>query len=116
LLPEDERKLAEQWLGVPRSVFEVEQARPGHSVTVRDVRTGEVLEVTERGRALERGQLICSRVLPTGEGFAFLGGIDPVEPDERDELLALLDDAPDPVELVGFLSRRFAEAELDDDQ
>jgi hypothetical protein len=116
LLPEDERKLAEQWLGVPRSVFEVEQARPGHSVTVRDVRTGEVLEVTERGRALERGQLICSRVLPTGEGFAFLGGIDPVEPDERDELLALLDHAPDPVELVGFLSRRFAEAELDDDQ
>lgn len=116
LLPEDERKLAEQWLGVPRSVFEVEQARPGHSVTVRDVRTGEVLEVTERGRALERGQLICSRVLPTGEGFAFFGGIDPVEPDERDELLALLDHAPDPVELVGFLSRRFAEAELDDDQ
>lgn len=116
LLPDDERQLAQQWLGVPRSVFEVEQVQPGHGVTVRDVRTGEVIEVTERGRALQPGQLICSRALPTGEGFAFFGGIDPVPPHERDELLALLDDEPDPVELVGFLSRWLAEPGLDDDQ
>lgn len=116
LLPDDERQLAQQWLGVPRSVFEVEQVQPGHRVTVRDVRTGEVREVTERGRGLEPGQLICSRVLPTGDGFAFFGGIDPVAPHERDELITLLDDEPDPVELVEFLSRRFAEPDLDDDQ
>ncbi|MDD7811571.1 SEC-C domain-containing protein [Mycobacterium sp. CSUR Q5927] len=115
LLPDDERQLAEQWLEVPRSVFEVEQVRPGHGVTVRDLRTGEVLEVTGRDRGLQPGQLICSRALPTGERFAFFGGIDPVEPDERDELLALLDDEPDPVELVSFLSRRFAPPDLDDD-
>lgn len=115
LLPDDERQLAEQWLGVPRSVFEVEQVRPGHGVTVRDVRTDEVFDVTERRRALQSGQLICSRALPTGDGFAFFGGIDPVAPQERDELLALLDDEPDPMELVGFLSRWLAPSELDDE-
>ncbi|WP_234825571.1 YecA family protein [Mycolicibacter senuensis] len=115
LLPDDERQLAGQWLEVPRAVFEVEQVRPGHSVTVRDVRTGEVFEVTTRSRALEPGQLICSRALPTGEGFAFFGGIDPVEPAERDELLALLDTDPDPVELVEFLSRRFAVSDVFDE-
>ncbi|MEZ0383980.1 SEC-C domain-containing protein [Mycobacterium sp. pW045] len=115
LLPDDERQLAEQWLQVPRAVFEIEQVRPGHSVTVRDVRIGEVLEVTTRSRALEPGQLICSRALPTGEGFAFFGGIDPVEPDERDELLALLDDEPDPVELVEFLSRWLAVSDVFDE-
>lgn len=115
LLPDDERQLAQQWLGVPRSVFEVEQVQPGHRVTVRDVRTGEVREVTERRRALQPGQLICSRALPTGEGFAFFGGIDPVEPQEQNELLALLDDEPDPVELVEFLSRWLAEPDLGDE-
>ena len=36
------------------------------------------------------------------------GGIEPVSIGERDDLIALLDDDPDPVELVAFLSRRFA--------
>ncbi len=41
LLPEDERVLAEQWLLTERSVFEVDEVHGGHSVTVRDVRTGD---------------------------------------------------------------------------
>ena len=41
LLPDDERLLAEQWLRVERSVFEVEQVRRGEGVAVRDVRTGD---------------------------------------------------------------------------
>ena len=36
LLPDDERLLAEQWLLVDRSVFEVEQVHRGQGVTVRD--------------------------------------------------------------------------------
>ena len=39
LLPDDERLLAEQWLLVDRSVFEVEKVSPGESITVRDTRT-----------------------------------------------------------------------------
>ena len=48
LLPDDERLLAEQWLLVDRSVFEVERVNPGESITVRDVRNGDVHEVRER--------------------------------------------------------------------
>ena len=45
LLPEDERLLAEQWLLVERSVFEVVDVRPGEGLTVRDLRTGDVHRV-----------------------------------------------------------------------
>jgi hypothetical protein len=110
LLPDDERLLAQQWLLVERSVLEVQQVRPGRGVTVRDVRTGDVHEVTERtaSRTLQPGQLICARVVPAGDVMEFFGGIEPVALHQRDQLIELLDDEPDPVTLVAYLSRRFA--------
>lgn len=45
LLPDDERLLAEQWLLVDRSVFDVEKVSPGKSIIVRDTRNGDVHEV-----------------------------------------------------------------------
>jgi tetratricopeptide (TPR) repeat protein len=110
LLPEDERLLAEQWLLAERSVFEVEQVRRGEGLTVRDVRTGDVHEVRERAasRQVKAGTLICARVVPVGDTVQIFGGIEPVELHERDELITLLDAAPDPAELVSFLTRRFA--------
>jgi hypothetical protein len=110
LLPEDERLLAEQWLLVDRSVFEVEQVRHGEGLTVRDVRTGDVHQVRERAasRQLKVGALICTRIVPAGDTTQIFGGIEPVELHERDGLVALLDAEPDPVALVSFLTRRFA--------
>ena len=111
LLPDDERSLAQQWLLIDRSLFEVEQVRPGRGLTVRDVRTGDVHEVQERtaSRQLKAEQLICTRVLPAGDGTAqFFGGLEPVALHDRSALIALLDEGPDPVEVVAFLSRRFA--------
>jgi SEC-C motif len=110
LLPDDERLLAEQWLLVERSVFEVEQVHPGQSVTVRDLRTGDTQEVRERAasRQLKAGQLVCAHVLPAGDSTQFFGGLEPVALHERDPLIGLLDTGPDPVTLVAQLSRRFA--------
>lgn len=110
LLPDDERLLAEQWLLVERSVFEVEQVQRGVSVTVRDVRTGDVHQVAEKAasRQLKPGQLICARPVPSGHTMQFFGGLEPVGLHERDPLVDLLDSEPDPVELVAYLSRRFA--------
>ena len=110
LLPEDERLLAEQWLLVERSVHEVVAVRRGEGMTLRDVRTGDVHEVRERAgsRQVKAGELYCARVVPAGDTMQIFGGIEPVSVGERDELIALLDDDPDPVELVAFLSRRFA--------
>ena len=79
-------------------------------MTVRDVRTGDVHEVREcaGSRRVKVGQLYCARVVPAGDTMQIFGGIEPVSLGERDGLIALLDDDPDPVELVAFLSRRFA--------
>ncbi len=114
LLPDDERLLAEQWLLVDRSVFEVERVNRGESLTVRDVRNGDVHEVRERTaiRQLKAGQLICARVVPAGDSMQFFGGAEPIALHERDALIDLLDAEPDPVELVSTLSRRFAPATL----
>ena len=110
LLPEDERSLAEQWLLVERSVHEVLAIRRGEQITFRDVRTGDVHAVRERAgsRQVTVGQLYCARVAPAADTMQIFGGIEPVSVGERDELIALLDEGADPVELVAFLSRRFA--------
>jgi hypothetical protein len=109
LLPDDERMLAQQWLLAERSVFEVEHVKPGHGVRVRDVRTGDTHEVSERAasRQLKPGQLVCARVVPAGDTMQFFA-LEPVALHERDPLIELLDTGADPVVLVAQLSRRFA--------
>ena len=110
LLPEDERLLAEQWLLIDRSVYEIECVRRGAGFTMRDVRTGDVHQVRERtaSQAVTAGMLVCARVVPAGDTTQIFGGMQPVALHERDELIALLDSEPDPLDLVFFLARRFA--------
>ena len=110
LLPEDERLLAEQWLLVERSVHEVLDVSRGQGFTLRDVRTGDVHQVRERAAStqVKVGELYCARVVPAGDTMQVFGGMEPVSLGERDDLMALLDDDPGPVELVAALSRRFA--------
>jgi hypothetical protein len=110
LLPADERSLAAQWLLTERSVFEVRSVRRGESITVRDVRTGDVHEVRERtaSRTLRHGNLFCARIVPAGDTMQIFGGLEPIKLHQRDELVELLDTEPDPSELVAFLTRRFA--------
>ncbi|MGH3778417.1 MAG: SEC-C domain-containing protein [Pseudonocardiaceae bacterium] len=110
LLPDDERLLAEQWLLIDRSVYEVERLRRGEGFTMRDVRTGDVHQARERtaSQVLKAGALVCARVVPAGDTTQIFGGIEPVALHERDELIALLDSGPDPLDLVAFLSRRLA--------
>lgn len=110
LLPDDERTLAEQWLLVERSVHEVVAVRPGEGMTMRDVRTGDVHEVRERSASsmVRVGEVLYGRVVPAGDTMQIFGGLEPLSLVERDQLVAILDDEPDPIELVAVLSRRFA--------
>jgi tetratricopeptide (TPR) repeat protein len=110
LLPDDERLLAKQWWLVDRSVYEISVVRRGEGFTVRDLRTGDTHEVRERtaSRQLRVGQLVCARIVPTGDAMQVFGGLEPVALHERDDLIALLDSEPGPLELVAFLTRRFA--------
>ena len=114
LLPDDERLLAEQWLLVDRSVYEVEAVHAGLEFTVRDLRSGDHHDVRDRAasRQLRAGMLVCSRIVPAGDTIQIFGGIEVIGLQQRDALIALLDAAPDPRGLVAFLSRRFAPPEL----
>lgn len=110
LLPDDERALGEQWLLIERSLYEVESVNPGAGITVRDLRTGDRHEVRERtaSRQLRPLDLVCCRVVPVGATTQIFGGVEPVSMNQREALMALLDANADPVELVEFLSGRFA--------
>lgn len=114
LLPDDERLMAQQWLLIERSLHEVVDVRPGEGMTLRDVRTGDRHDVLERSasRVVKVGEFYCGRVVPTGDVMQVFGGMEPVALNQREEVIALLDAEPDPVELVDYLSRRLAPIQM----
>ncbi|MBJ8341047.1 SEC-C domain-containing protein [Antrihabitans sp. YC3-6] len=115
LLPADELLLAQQWQLIERSLHEVESVRPGEGFTLRDVRTGDRNDVTERvaSKQLKVGEFICARVVPAGSVKQIFGGIEPIALSQREALLELLDsDDLDPADLVDFLSARYAPPSL----
>ena len=110
LLPEDEQLLAQQWLLVERSVYEVEDVERGVGFTTRDLRTGDRSTIAERlgSEQVSPGMLLCLRLLPTGGPDGIFGGVEPVGLQQVDALMEILDDEPTPEELVELLSARFA--------
>ncbi len=107
LLPSDEAMLAEQWALIGRSVFEVTEIRLDAGVTVRDLRTGDVLDVDERRgtRDLDVGSYVLTRPLPTGDGrLQFFGGITRVPDVMRDRLIEVLDAGPTAAELLSLVA------------
>ena len=97
LLPEDEVLLVAAWIPTKRSVYEITDVRQGVGVTVRDIATGERLEVCDRtfsqfSEPPRHGELICARVVPDGEGHQFIGGTFPDVPGQEQDILALCDD------------------------
>jgi tetratricopeptide (TPR) repeat protein len=106
LLPEDEQELATRWAGTPRSIFDVESAAPGCGWTLRDLRTGErhLVPWEDSGAQVQTGDLLTGRPLPAGETTEFPGGLIRVPLHARDALLQLLDNDPQPQEVVDFLA------------
>lgn len=107
LLPADEQLLAAAWTVASRSVHEVEAVVPGESVRLRDLATGEVVDVRERtfSRSARVGQLLCARVVTDGDAHQLLAGAIHVEPTSVEVLLDLLDQA-DPYALADWLRDR----------
>ena len=94
LLPDDELLLAQSWVLVERTVYEVREVRPGESVDLRDLRTGDQLTVRERTFSQETrpGTLVCARAVPDGSSHQFVGGLFPVAPGTEGTILDLLDE------------------------
>lgn len=70
LLPDDERELAESWLGSPRRLLEVIEVQPMRGVQARDLLTSEELEVRDRRltRTIGAGDLMFGVLLDDGDG------------------------------------------------
>ncbi len=107
LLPEDEAELARLWSGVARSVFEVQDVRAEEGLTLRDIRSDTVFDVSSPTIAgdLPIGTLLCARVLPAGDLHLMPGGAEVVTPEQREVLLELsAGERADPVDLVETLT------------
>lgn len=108
LLPADELELAERWSAIGRSVYEVTAVHPGSGVEVRDLRADAdaagalVAERTFSSHATV-GDVILARVLPAGTTEQFFGGIIALDPDERDDVVALLDAGATATEIAELL-------------
>ncbi len=109
LLPEDELLLAEAWLLVERTVYEVTAVEAGRGVSVRDLRTGDQLDVRDRSfsRHAAAGQLVCARAVPDGSTLQFVGVPFPVDPGTERRVMALLDDG-DGFSLLEWIADRAA--------
>jgi hypothetical protein len=113
LLPDDEALLASAWLLADRSVYEVLEAHPGEGLVVRDLRTGDRLDVRERtfSRQAKVMGLVCARVVPDGVTNQFIGGLFAVAPGTESALLDLLDDA-EAEDLLEYVARLHRPPEL----
>ena len=109
LIPEDEAILAQAWLLRPRSVFEVQAVHPGAGMSLRDLMTGDQVEVVERtgSQQLHVGDLLLTRVAPVGDHNTIFGGGTLLSFGERDQVIDLLATDPGPADVIGFVARRF---------
>ena len=91
-------------------MYEIEEVSPGVGMLLRDLRSGDRVEISERSAStmVRRGTYICTRLMPVGDTMQIIGAVEPVDLRYRDSLIALLDDAPEAIELVEFLTQRFA--------
>jgi hypothetical protein len=103
LLPDDERLLATAWMTVDRSVHEVVSVERGAGMTLRDLGTGDVIDVRERtaSQGAHVGELYCARVVPDGATHQIVGGTFPVRTGHEQTVLDLCARA-DPDELCAW--------------
>ena len=103
LLPDDERLLATAWLTVDRSVHEVVRVERGVGLQLRDLATGEVVDVRERSASKQAqvGERFCARVVPDGATHQIIGGVFEVRTGHEQQVLDLCLDG-DPVALCAW--------------
>jgi hypothetical protein len=93
LLPTREKDLGRSWRRSRRTLLEVRAIRPDAGVTLVDVVTGRVTDVTDPvlPRQVPLGTLLCARLLPDGDGSHVADASFTVDASEEDVLLDLID-------------------------
>jgi hypothetical protein len=99
LLPDDEAILGAQWVLTDRSLFETIDMR-GDVVTLRDLRTGDRVTLTNVVTERLRGGLLLGRPLPVGDVYRAFGSVASIPEQLRTKVLEMLDADLDAVELA----------------
>ena len=107
LLPVDEANIAAQWALSGPSVHEVGNLRAGEGFSLRDLRSGDVVDVRERSgsRSLRDGDLVFAHPVFDGAGYQIVGGIVPVTLLQRGPLMDLLDADAGALDIADELAR-----------
>lgn len=106
LLPDDEQLLAASWQLVERSVHEILSVDPGVGMTVRDLATGDSIDVRERTAShdMQPGDRYCARIVPDGDTHQMIGGVFPVPTGTEADVLYLCANG-DGAELCAWVGR-----------
>ncbi len=107
LLPADERELAQGWIGSPLRLMEVAQLRPMRGARVRDLVTGQDLEIVDRrmSTGVEVKDVLLGRPLDDGSDTLRLQTSPLSIPRTmRGRLLALLREGGDEEAVAGFIA------------
>lgn len=103
LLPDDEAILGAQWVLQDRSLFETIDVR-GDVVTLRDLRTGDRITLTNVITDRLSGGLLLGRPLPVGDVYRAFGSVASIPEQLRTTVLEMLDADLDAVELAGTIA------------
>ncbi|MGH9089793.1 MAG: YecA family protein [Acidimicrobiales bacterium] len=108
LLPVEEANLVAQWSLRGPSVHEVGRVREGVGLDLRDLRSGDVVDMVERSgsRSLRDGDLVFAHPVFDGTGYQIVGGIVPVTMEQRGPLMALLDEEEGAFAVADELARQ----------
>ena len=92
LLPDADLDLARAWTAISRSVYAIEGVGADANVLLRDLRSGDAIEVSGLPEMdpIRPGQRLCARLLPVGAELRAFGGIEPVADDRAESLIELL--------------------------
>ena len=100
LLPAADLDLAMSWIAISCSVYEIQDMSPGARVTLRDLRTGDLVEVSGNMKiaTIRPGRRLCARLLPVEAEFCVFGGVEAVSEVGTDALIEVLDAIEDAVD------------------
>lgn len=106
LLSPADRSLVEAYAASRRSLFEVVEVNQGTSLTLLDLITGETSFVIEHLASLDRraGDYLLARLVDTVDGKLLIGNILTISMHQRDSILHVLLDDPEPLDLLAWLA------------
>ncbi len=102
LLPPEELELLHVWEELPRRLWEIVEVQSGVGMKLRDVVSGDAVQVTERSGSVghSSGEYLMAHVCPVGDQNQLIGQTIDVAMHLRESAMALVDNDADAIEVV----------------